>query len=109
MNLLLGRAASRQRELAVRLALGAGRAKLARVFLAESLLLAPVGGGLIAGALLAGWGLKLLRSEVFGFTDPRPSAYIAAAAILLAVSLLAMFLPARRAARLDPLRAISAD
>ncbi len=105
-NLSLARASGRAKEMAVRAALGAGRARLVRQMLSESLLLAILGG--VAGAILAWWGTKALVG--LGPNElPRAHEIRIDMPVLLftlGVSVLAGLLfgvvPALRASRVDP-------
>jgi predicted permease len=106
-GLMLARAAARQKEMALRLALGAGRARLVRQLLTESILLATTGG--ILGIAFASWAAHAILSFVSN-NQPRPLAFAAGldARVLgftLAVSLLTGILfglaPAFRSTRVD--------
>ncbi len=90
-NLLLARSAARRKEFAVRLALGAGRARLFRQLFIESALLAALGGA--AGVLLAWWGSRVLIRMVSAGSQPLPLD-VALDARVLAFTLLASLLSA---------------
>ena len=104
-NLLLSRAASRQREIAVRTALGASRARVLRQLLAESLLLSTAGG--LAGLLAALWTVKLMNSSLPQGLLPvtevsvDPTVLLFALAVTLVTGLLFGFAPAWHASRSD--------
>jgi ABC-type antimicrobial peptide transport system permease subunit len=99
--------ARRTQEIGIRTALGASAGQILRDVLAEGLKLAALGVAIgIAGAVALFRGFSALLYE----TSPTdPIALIGAAAVLIAVALLACFLPARRASRIDPLVALRTE
>ena len=110
-NLLLGRALRRHREIAVRLALGVSRARLARQLLTESLLLALIGA--VAGLFVAQWGGQVLRSTLMpqvewrsAIADLRILLFASATALLAGV--LAGIAPILQSRRTDVAAALKA-
>jgi ABC-type antimicrobial peptide transport system permease subunit len=97
----------RTREIGVRVALGATRADVLKLVLRQGL--TSVGLGLAAG-IAAAFGLsRLLESLVQGVSSVDPLAFVAAPSALLAVAVASIYLPARRAAGVDPLVALRAE
>jgi putative ABC transport system permease protein len=94
----------RTREIGIRLAFGAGRQMVLRMILGDALRLAAI--ALIAGvpvSLAAGYAL---RGFLFGVTPTDPAALTAACLVLTTAALAAAYLPARRAASVDPVVAL---
>jgi len=109
-NLMLARAATRRRETAVCLAIGAGRLRLVRQGMAEALLLAALGA--LGGMVLAMWGTSVLTTLISGALpislDISPDTRVLAFAVLTSCATAILFglLPALRATRIDPLGAL---
>jgi putative ABC transport system permease protein len=98
--------AERSHEIGVRMALGADPRRVLAMVMTRSVRLTAL--GLAAGGVLA-WGLtRFLASLLFEVSPTDPAIYAALAALLALVAFLASYLPARRAARLDPLTAVRA-
>ncbi|HET6850975.1 MAG TPA: ABC transporter permease, partial [Pyrinomonadaceae bacterium] len=96
--------ANRRNEFGIRLALGAQTSNVLRLILGQGLRLAVAGVGL---GLLAAMGLtRLLKGLLFGVSSSDPWTFAVIAALLVGVALLACYLPARRATKVDPLEAL---
>jgi predicted permease len=94
----------RTREIGVRMVLGASAGKVVAGVLGGALRNAAL--GLVVGAIAAGLAMHLLQKLLFGLSPLDPATYAAAAAVLLGTCALAAWLPARRAALADPMRAL---
>ena len=96
--------AQRTREYGIRMALGANVTALLRLVVGQGLRLALWGIGI--GVVLAALLTHLMAALLYGMSPLDPLSYLAAAAVLLAVAALASYVPALRATRVDPLRAL---
>jgi putative ABC transport system permease protein len=99
--------ALRRREIGIRMALGARPAQVVRMVLAQGGSL--VASGLLVGLPLAAGAARLVSSLLFEVTPGAPHTFIVVTAVLTAVASVAMIAPARRAAAVDPVVALSSD
>lgn len=97
----------RTREIGIRVALGARTADIARAVLGTSLVIVATG---LAAGFAGSFGIgRLLGEMLFGVPPQDPRVLLATAALLVATALAANWFPARRAARVDPMRSLRAE
>jgi ABC-type antimicrobial peptide transport system permease subunit len=99
--------AQRRREVGIRMALGAQGESVQKIFVSRGLALAAI--GLMIGLMGAAALMRLLSSQLFGVSAFDPITYVAVLVLLGGVTLIATWLPARRATRIDPMLALRAE
>jgi putative ABC transport system permease protein len=95
------------RELGIRIALGASRVHVIGLALGSAIRVAAV--GIVGGAALSVFGIRFVASELFGVGPTDPLALAGSCVMLLATVAVASYIPARRAAGIDPVRALQSD
>jgi putative ABC transport system permease protein len=94
----------RYKEIGIRIALGATRQNILQLILARTLKLTAA--GILAGLIAAFFLSRVLSTILFGITVHDPVTFLAVPACLIAIALLAGYLPARRATRVDPVTSL---
>jgi ABC-type antimicrobial peptide transport system permease subunit len=97
----------RTREIGIRMALGAEQSKLAKMFIGHGLMLAAI--GIVCGLAAAFVLTRLMSSLLFEVNPVDPITYAVVSASLIAAALLASYLPALRATKVDPVEALRAE
>ena len=97
----------RTREIGIRVALGADRSQVVRIVVGSGMTLTLI--GLMAGFVVSLAAVRLLRTMLYGVSMYDPWTFAAGAVVLALAAFLACYLPARRAARLDPMVALRAE
>ncbi len=94
----------RNREMGLRMALGARQGQVMRMVIGEAMTLALIGA--VIGAVAAAFAGKAIGSQLYGIRASDPESFAGAAGMLLIVALLGAWIPARRAMRIDPMVAL---
>ena len=96
--------AQRHREIGVRMALGARPRDVARLVLSQGFVI--IATGIAAGLGAATWLSRYVRTQLYAVSPLDPAVYAGVAALLAAVAIVACVIPARRAAKVDPMVAL---
>jgi predicted permease len=99
--------ARRTREIGIRIAIGAGKANVLMMVLRQGMMLAIT--GILVGAAASIAVARLLAAGMAGLGAPNPESYVVVPILVIALTLAASYIPARRAAKMDPLRALRYD
>jgi len=99
--------AGRTREIGLRMALGAQLSDVQKLILKQGMLLAAIGS--ICGLVIAFGGARMMKSLLYGVSSSDPITFTCVALILLGIALLACWIPARRASRVEPMIALRTE
>ena len=97
----------RQREIGVRVALGAARADIRRLVVSQGM--RPVVAGVVAGLVLALSGVRAIHSLLFGVSGSDTTTYVSVLLVIALAAFVACVIPANRAAKIDPAVALRAE
>ena len=96
--------ARRTREIGIRMAIGASRSDVVRMVLRQGLTLSL--SGILVGSVLSVIVGRLITAGLVGLGAPNPATYVIIPTVLIVLTIAASYIPARRASRVDPLRAL---
>jgi ABC-type antimicrobial peptide transport system permease subunit len=99
--------AGRTREIGLRMALGAQLSDVQKLILKQGMFLTAIGS--LSGLLVAFGGARMMKSMLYGVSASDPITFTCVALLLFCIALLACWIPARRASRVEPMIALRAE
>ena len=99
--------AGRTREIGLRMALGAQLSEVQKLILKQGMFLAAIGS--LCGLVIALGGARMMKTLLYGVSTSDPVTFTCVALLLLSIALLACWIPARRASRVEPMIALRAE